>query len=110
MIVYRSGRRQRGYGIGGLFSSFFRKALPFLKDGALTVGKNALGVASNVIHDAGRGGNVVASIKKHGKKGALKTAKEVGLGALKRGSEVLYDIWSEDSKRRRTDDDDDIFS
>lgn len=110
MIVYKGGRTQRGYGIGGLFSSFFRKASPFLKESALRVGKNALDVASDVLYDAGQGRDVFRSMKKHGKKAAMKTAKEVGLTALKRSADVFDDIWSEDSKRRRSDDEEDIFS
>jgi len=109
MNVYRGGRRQRGYGIGGLFSSFFRKALPFLKDSALTVGKNALNLASNVVNDAEAGRDVVKSIKKHGKRVAMKTAKDVGFNALKRGADVFQDIWSPDAKRSRPEEED-IFS
>jgi len=104
MNVYRGGRRQRGYGIGGLFSSFFRKALPFLKDTALTVGKSALDVVGNVVNDAEAGRDVVKSIKKHGKRVAMKTAKDVGFNALKRGSDVLQDIWTQDAKRSRPND------
>ena len=111
MIVYKGGRRQRGYGIGGLFSSFFRKAQPFLKDSGLTVGKNVLGVASNVLQDVEQGRNVLDSIKKHGKRGALKTAKEVWLSAFKRGADVFGDIYTQDTKRRRSEEyEDDIFS
>jgi len=105
MKVYRGGRRQRGYGIGGLFSSFFRKASPFLKNSALSAGRNALNLANNVIEDVERGGNVLKSLKKHGEKAAMKTAQEVGFNALKRGADVFDDIWSQDAKRSRVSSD-----
>lgn len=116
MIVYRGGRRQRGYGIGGVFSSFFRKTSPFLKKGALTVGKNALSTLSNVLEDVEGGKNVVDSIKRRGKAGAWKTMREVGSQALKRSPELLADIFSSDSKRARREEhesdneEEDIFS
>ena len=114
MIVYRGGRRQRGYGIGGVFANFFRKIKPFLQRSAVTVGKNALDTAVNVLGDVERGGDVVKSLKKHGKSAAWKTAKQVGMQAIKRARDWDDDTLSPDSKRSRRDDSDgefdDIFS
>jgi len=116
MIVYRGGRRQRGYGIGGVFSSFFRKALPFLEKSALSVGKHALGTVSNVLSDVEHGERDIArSIKRHGKKHAFEAGKEVGSHAIKRASEWNSDTFAPTSKRRRRstsdeEDYDDIFS
>lgn len=114
MIVYRGGRRQRGYGIGGVFSSLFRKILPFLEKGAVTVGKHALSTASNVLDDVEHGErNIGKSLKRHGKKRAWQAARELGTHAIKTAADWNDDIFAPTSKRRRRnedDDDDDIFS
>lgn len=113
MNVYRGGRRQRGYGMGGLFSGFFRKILPFLQDSAVTVGKNLLNVGTNVLQDVEAGdSNVRESLKRHGKAGAIKAAKRIGGHAIKRGRDIFDDNQSPDSKRRRRTEDSifDIFS
>ena len=113
MLVYKGGRRQRGYGMGGVFSGFFRKLRPFLKEAALTVGRNAVETVSNVLEDVEKGDrDVVRSIKKHGKAGAIKTAKQVGLRGIKRVMEGTDGIQSQPSKRTRRQNsyDTDIFA
>ena len=40
--VFRGSRMQRGYGIGSVLSGMFRAAVPFLRRGAQTLGKEAL--------------------------------------------------------------------
>ena len=42
IIGYRGVRFQRGYGIGGIFKSLARYAIPLFKQGAKVVGKRAL--------------------------------------------------------------------
>ena len=102
MLVYKGGRRQRGYGMGGLFSGFFRKLQPFLEQSALTVGRNAVDTVSNILEDVEQGDrDIVGSLKRHGKAGAIKTAKQVGLKALKRSMDVFDDIATKPAKRSR---------
>ena len=48
---YRGARFQRGYGIGGIFKSLARYAIPLFKQGAKVVGKRALQAATEVGHD-----------------------------------------------------------
>ena len=128
MIVYRGGRRQRGYGIGGVFSSLFRKAKPFaakakpffknkvkplikkgmkkakphLKKASKIAGKNALNTFTQVMADV-QGGDVdlVDSILTRGKAGLMKTGKDVYRQAIKRKREPDVDSLSSDTKRQR---------
>ena len=63
---YRGERFQRGYGIGGIFKSLARNAIPLFKQGAKVVGKRALQAATEVGQDVLRGKNVRESVKTHG--------------------------------------------
>jgi hypothetical protein len=51
-------RMQRGYGIGGIFKSLARYAIPLFKQGAKVVGKRALQAATEVGQDILQGKNV----------------------------------------------------
>ena len=61
--IFIGAPRQRGHGLGGMFKSFYRyvvpliknHALPILKEGARTVGSEALKAATNVGLDALKG-------------------------------------------------------
>ena len=77
MIIYRGGRRQRGYGIGGVFSSLFRQALPALEQGAKIIGKNAVQLGMNVANDAIQGKDPLKSLEQHGVMAALNTGGEI---------------------------------
>lgn len=77
MIIYRGGRRQRGYGIGGVFSSLFRQALPVLEKGAKIVGKNAVQLGMNMAQDAIQGKDPLKSLEQHGLNAAANTLGDV---------------------------------
>ncbi len=77
MLIYRGGRRQRGYGIGGMFKSLFRSAMPILKEGGKIVAKNAVNYGANVLADVSRGEDVVKSLERHGVKAAMNTAGDI---------------------------------
>ena len=49
---FRGARFQRGYGIGGIFKSLARYAIPLFKQGAKVVCKRALQTATEVGQDA----------------------------------------------------------
>ena len=116
--IYKGRRRQRGYGVGGNFASFFRAAAPLLKTAGMTVGKEALRAGNEVLDDIEKGNrNWKDSVKIHGKRAAINTL-EIKLGA-EHGSRKIKDIFSVDeviqpsAKRRKaspTDSYDDIFS
>ena len=77
MIIYRGGRRQRGYGIGGVFSSLFRQALPVLEKGAKIVGKNAVQLGMNMAQDAIQGKDPLKSLEQHGLNAAANALGDV---------------------------------
>jgi hypothetical protein len=64
---FRGARMQRGYGIGGIFKSLARYAIPLFKQGAKVVGKRALQAATEVGQDVIQGKNVKESFKSRGK-------------------------------------------
>ena len=47
--VFYGARTQRGHGIGSVLGGLFRRALPFLKNGAEILGKQALNDATDMI-------------------------------------------------------------
>ncbi len=75
--MYRGGRRQRGAGIGGVFKSLFRSAVPFLQEGAKIVGKHAMNMGQKVLQDTMAGKDALKSFEMHGKKAALDTGTEL---------------------------------
>jgi len=68
---------QRGRGIGSIFGSLFRKALPFLTTASKTLGRAALKTGANVLADAVEGGDIRNSLRNR--------IKETG-GELKRSA------------------------
>ena len=58
---------QHGYGIGGIFKSLARYAIPIFKKTAKVVGRRALMAGAQVAQDVAGGENVVVSAKTHGK-------------------------------------------
>lgn len=72
--VYQTGRglnyyqgsdiHQRGYGLGGLFRSFFRAAVPLFKSGAKAVGKQLFRSGVDLLNDVTKGEDVKVAAKK----------------------------------------------
>ena len=89
---YRGARFQRGYGIGGIFKSLARYAIPLFKQGAKVVGKRALQAATEVGQDVLQGKNVRESVKTHGgdvvkdfaEQGAKALLHQAGRGSKRR--------------------------
>ena len=67
IVGFRGARIQRGYGIGGIFKSLARIAIPLFKRGAKAVGKRALKAATEVGQDVLEGKDVIKSAKSRGK-------------------------------------------
>jgi hypothetical protein len=67
IVEYRGARFQRDYGLGGIFKSLARYAIPLFKQGAKVVGKRALQAATEVGQDVLKlqGKNVRESAKTH---------------------------------------------
>ena len=49
--LWQAGHGQHGYGLGGLFRSIARAAMPAVKSGAKTLGKIALKSGTNLLGD-----------------------------------------------------------
>ena len=77
---FRGARMQRGYGIGSIFKSLARYAIPLFKQGAKVVGKRALQAATEVGQDVLQGKNVKEAFKSRGKQAASDVAKKVMTG------------------------------
>ena len=95
---FRGVRMQRGYGIygiGGIFKSLARYAIPLFKQGAKVVGKRALQAATEVGQDILQGKNVRESGKTHGgdvvkdfaEQGARTLLRQTGHGRKRRRSQ-----------------------
>jgi len=52
---YQGSPYQRGYGLGGLFRSFFRAAAPLFKSGAKAIGKQVFHSGVNLMNDISQG-------------------------------------------------------
>lgn len=72
--VFAGGRGQRGHGLGNIFGSLFRSAMPLIKRGAVALGKRALKTGVRVARDVVAGGNLKAAVKRR--------AKEAGVDLL----------------------------
>ena len=118
--IYKGRRRQRGYGVGGNFASFFRSAVPFLKTVGLKAGKEAFRAGNEILEDIEKGEkNWKGILKSHGKRAFRNTIDPFIEQSAKLASGKIKDIFSDDefikpsAKRRKTslpDSGDDIFS
>ena len=61
--VYVGTRYQRGHGLGSIFGSLFKSAVPLLKRGAKTLGREALKTGLNLASDVMEGQNVTQAAK-----------------------------------------------
>lgn len=86
MNVFRGSRFQRGHGLGSLFSSLLRGALPLLKTGAKYIGKRALSTGMKTAEDIMRGENPKEAFKKR---------------LLMEGEDMLNDVSRFTKKRKR---------
>ncbi len=117
MIIYKGRRRQKGYGVGGHFASFFRKAIPVLKKAGYSTSKHWMREGGDILEELEKSDNNWQDvIKKHVKKAARKSINpllDMGVNAAKRG---IKDVFSDDAvssppraKKVKTSHDD-IFS
>jgi hypothetical protein len=67
IVGYCGARMQHGYGIGGIFKSLARYAIPIFKKTAKVVGRRDLKASAQVAQDVAGGENVVVSAKTCGK-------------------------------------------
>jgi hypothetical protein len=75
--VFAGAKFQKGHGIGGLLSGFFKsilpaigkQVLPLLKSGAKSIGKQVLKRGTSVLKDALAGKNIKSSLRDHAREG-----------------------------------------
>jgi len=60
---YQGATYQKGYGIGGLFRSLFRVAIPLFKSGAKAIGKQMLKSGVDLVNDVAQGVDVQTAAK-----------------------------------------------
>ena len=61
--IYAGAKYQQGYGIGSIFGSLLKSALPIIKRGAKSLGKTAIKTGLNVVKDGLSGKNIKQSLK-----------------------------------------------
>ena len=61
--VFSGLQNQRGYGLGGILGGLFRSALPLLRKGASTLGREALNTGVSIAKDALEGNNIKTAAK-----------------------------------------------
>lgn len=64
LAVFRGATVQRGHGIGGFFANLVKGALPLVKSGAKTIGKELLNTGVNVAKDFLGGERLNTSVKR----------------------------------------------
>lgn len=63
LSVFRGATTQRGHGIGGFFSGLLKGAMPLIKSGAKTIGKELLNTGVNIAKDAIQGKDFKSSAR-----------------------------------------------
>jgi len=86
---YVGSSHQKGYGLGGFLGGLFRTILPFLKSGAVAVGREALRTGSHILADAASGEvPLSSSVKNHTKEASenlmQKLSAKLSGGGIKR--------------------------
>lgn len=97
------GRRQRGYGIGGVFAKMFRKAAPLVLKGVKTIGKEALRTGSSVLTDVLDGENLGESLKNRSKESAFNLGRKAVRGVNKRLFDADDDVIEPRKHRKKSD-------
>ena len=113
--IYQGRRRQRGYGVGGNFASFFRKAMPLIKSSGFDIGKEALRAGGDALAALESGSPWKTVAKTHLKKAAKRSLQPMLKLGTRMAEKGINDIFSTGddtlprTKRARTTSFDDIF-
>ena len=116
-MIYRGRRRQRGYGIGGQFASFFRKAMPILKKAGYSTTKHWLQEGSNAMDTLEKSDKNWKNVAmKHVKKAAKKSITPILDLGVRAAKQRINDALSDDelslppaAKKVKTSHEPDIF-
>ena len=91
---------QTGYGLENVLGGLFKRALPLIKKGATTIGKQMLQTGSDILEDALSGKNIKASAKKRLKE-AGKSMGTRAVNAAKAGLEKKKQRGAGRGRKRR---------
>ena len=81
--VFSGPRNQRGYGLGGILGGLFRSAMPLLKKGVSSLGREALSTGVSIAKDALEGINIKTAAKTRlGQAGRNLTDKVIDVNAV----------------------------
>ena len=75
--VFEGANLQRGYGLGGILGGLLRSALPMLRRGVQSFGKQALSTGLNIAQDTINGQNFKAAAKRRMKETGRTLGKQV---------------------------------
>jgi len=81
MPIYIGGKYQRGHGLGNIFGSLFRSALPMLKSVGKKIGKQALTSGARFASDIIGGDDFKTAAKRRAKEGGLSFLRDVAGGS-----------------------------
>lgn len=84
--IFTGSRRQRGGGIFGTLAKFFA---PIAKNIGKSLLANTVSFAKDVVVDTAKGNNFKDSLKKHGKRNAIRFGKAAAQQGLSRISEMI---------------------
>ena len=84
--VFTGPRTQRGYGLGGILGGLFRSAMPLIKQGVKTLGREVLNTGVGIAQDALDGKNIKTATKtrlhRAGRNLTQKAVRSLGVGQV----------------------------
>lgn len=86
--VFSGSRGQNGYGLGSIFGGLFRSALPMLKQGLSTFGKQALRSGLDIVTDLADGRSFQESAKDRFRQGIKSFATDMRAQSAQSGNGV----------------------
>jgi hypothetical protein len=119
--VFQGAKYQRGHGLGSIFKSFYRwispifkqHALPVLKQGATTLGEEAVRTAANIANDALSGKHLVQAAVDRAKEAVesmsskannyIKRTQQGGGYKRKSKQKAMKSVSQSKNKRKRRD-------
>jgi len=99
--VYVGTRYQRGHGLGSIFGSLFKSAVPLLKRGAKTLGREALKTGLNIAEDVVAGKNLKQAAKSRLKSTGQNLLQKAIIGVGPPGERTIKRAAKRKKPRRR---------
>lgn len=98
--VFIGYKGQKGHGLGSVLGGLFRSAVPMLKKGLSSLGKQALRTGLNIASDVAEGETIRGAVGKHVP--IVNMSKgDIGRQALKTGLRLANDVVGEPAVKKR---------